>query len=364
MFFTRYGISEITITTDCGSNILKAVEDYESIKCACHRLSTSINDAWGDCLIVSETLRALDSNCNTLMNSLSHSVDIQSKLPRKIKPGPRTRAWRGMIVKFESIAASHSKLCEILDPKRKKLIYLIDLELVKEVHSFLKKFEEIFDSLEKSCEPSINLVLPSYYSMVKMLQAEETDSTTTKIMKTEFLLSIKYKFFKSIKDIHFIASFLDSRYKNLKFLSENQKQLKIKMIQNSIIEFAKTFKKESKKKDSKEREQKKTSVQQFEDSSDDEDMILDTDVLLEIAKYKSSKQKTENPLEFWEINKTSYPIMSKYAEKKLIAQASSAISERIFTHAGKINSQERASMSAETIAASTRCKSAKLNNIF
>ena len=90
--FDRYGKNEITITTDCGRNILKSVEGFVSIKCACHRLSTSIDDAWANCLLASAKLKKLDSNCNLLLKSLSHSVDIQSKLPRKVKPGPRTRA--------------------------------------------------------------------------------------------------------------------------------------------------------------------------------------------------------------------------------------------------------------------------------
>ena len=43
-----------------------------------------------------------------------------------------------------------------------------------------------------------------------------------------------------IYDIHYIASFLYSRYKSIKFLSSEEKEIKMEMIESSIIHFANT----------------------------------------------------------------------------------------------------------------------------
>ena len=83
---------KIFITTDCGANMLKAVEEFESLKCACHRLSTAVENAWISSIKIDDNLKDLESSCNALQISLTHSTDIQSKLPHKVKPGCQTRA--------------------------------------------------------------------------------------------------------------------------------------------------------------------------------------------------------------------------------------------------------------------------------
>ena len=170
--------SPIFITTDCGANMLKAVEDFRSFKCACHRLSTSIELGWKMSMNSDESLNNLEKACNTLQTSLSHSVDIQSKLPRKIKPGCRTRAWRGLATKFESINASYSTLCQVLDNKKKNLIYSINEDDLKTACDFFQIFPAIFDNLEKSDKPSLNLVVPVYYALKKKFVISNEDSET------------------------------------------------------------------------------------------------------------------------------------------------------------------------------------------
>lgn len=196
-----------------------------------------------------------------------------------------------------------------------------------------------------------------------MLQVNDNDTQTIKVMKSEFLIAIENKFFHAIFDIHYIATFLDSRYKNMKFLSGEERDEKMRMIEDSIINFAKTNPVENLRSKSCDKAPKQASMKSLEDSSDDEE-LGDIDVRLEISTYRSIKEKRDNHLEFWELNNKKFPILSGYSRRILCAQASSALSERIFRHAGKINCAERASMKPQTTSAVTRCKSAKLNNFL
>ncbi|MEN2497673.1 MAG: hypothetical protein MHMPM18_002034 [Marteilia pararefringens] len=106
---------KVFITTDSGANMLKAVKDFDSLRCLCHRLNSSINDGWKNALANNSDLNKLNESVPNLLNSLSHATDIQTKLPVKVKSGPHTRAWRGLITKFTSVQKSFDSLKERLD---------------------------------------------------------------------------------------------------------------------------------------------------------------------------------------------------------------------------------------------------------
>ena len=165
--------------------------------------------------------------------------DIQNKLPQKIKMGPRTRAWRGLQVKYGSIKASHSTLCEILPQNKKYLAYAINYDHLNLVCDFLSNFTEIFDSLEKAKEVSISLVVPSYYEMRNFCKIESTDPEIIQKLKLSFGDALKTKFKDCLSDLHYIATFLDPRYKKLKFLDPAKKEkamMRIISKLNSITE--------------------------------------------------------------------------------------------------------------------------------
>ena len=132
--FDKYHVDKgnINITTDCGSNIMKAVSGFKSFKCMCHRLSTRIEDAWKKSLTMDTDLSCLDQASNAAINRLTHAVDIQKRLPVKVKPGSSTRAWRGLSYKFANILKAYDTLCDILPERQKSSVYT---ELIK---SFLK----------------------------------------------------------------------------------------------------------------------------------------------------------------------------------------------------------------------------------
>lgn len=55
----------------------------------------------------------------------------------------------------------------------------------------------------------------------------------------------------------------------------------------------------------------------------------------------------QEPLEWWNMNKDSYPMLSLLAEKSLTVQATSVASERVFSKGGCILTDLRSSLSNE-----------------
>ena len=54
----------------------------------------------------------------------------------------------------------------------------------------------------------------------------------------------------------------------------------------------------------------------------------------EISSYLKNKYKNENVLEFWDLNSTSFPILSNLAKMILAATATSVPSETLFSASG------------------------------
>lgn len=74
-------------------------------------------------------------------------------------------------------------------------------------------------------------------------------------------------------------------------------------------------------------------------------------VQCEIATYlKVPKLDTESdPLEWWKLNESAYPGLTKVAKKYLVVPATSAPSERLFSKSGKIVNEIRASLKPDKV---------------
>ncbi|GET50019.1 zinc finger BED domain-containing protein 1-like [Rhizophagus irregularis DAOM 181602=DAOM 197198] len=55
----------------------------------------------------------------------------------------------------------------------------------------------------------------------------------------------------------------------------------------------------------------------------------------------------QDPLKWWDVNKSQFPVLAQLARKYLSIQATSGASERVFSDAGLIMSSKRTSMKAD-----------------
>ena len=348
--------SHLKITTDSGANILAAVNNFNGFRCACHRLSTCIEDAWKKSM-VDQGLSEINEYVNSLLKSIAHRTDFQRKLPKKVKTGSQTRAWRGLIHKLDRVHDCYDSLGDILASEKKGfMVFRIDKGLLKIVIDTLKPLEEVFNKLESTNEPNLNLVVPTYFILLETFVPGENESINC--LNSHLTSSIKEKFWPIIKIEHWVASFLDPKMKNLIFVpQELRESMKVE-----IIDYLKqnaqpgTIVNSMPKKPKQSTSLFERHFQTFEEGPKSIDE--------EISVYIEIRSNTQNPFQFWKENQFRLPILSGIAQQVLIVQSSSSLSERIFSHAGKIDSKQRASLGPKTLSALTQCKSGEINGLL
>ena len=342
------------ITTDCGSNILRTVQSMQNIQCGCHRLNTVIRTSWNKTEI--PELVELESSIGKLFSFISKKADLQSKLPVKVKPTSQTRAWRGLIEKLERIQISYDVLESELDRFNKRvLIVSIDKNVLSHCIRLLKPFESIFDKLEKSKSPSIQNLIPSYYLVQEHLNIKEDDPKFIADFKTEISTQLTAKLLPTFTEMHYIGTFLDPSFKNYSFIKNDISRLEtIEKSKALVRKFCCQFKREIVEPLLVEPPKPKYSNNLF-DMIDSPNLAKD-----EVQSYINHRNhRLENPLDFWKRNASEYPELSTLAQQIYCCQASSSLSERIFSYGGKINNPGRSSLKPKHL-----CHLIKLASFF
>lgn len=369
--------AKVNITTDCASNVLKAVQHMSSFKCACHRLNTTIKKAWEQCKDESGDLADLDRAVTSLITNIQHKADIQKQLPVKISTGSQTRAWRGLYEKFNRVFSSYKKLT-VLD-KVKKFAYQIDFDILKIATEFLKPFANFFDILEATKSPTFNLVVPSYFSMIRELEITEDDKTKENCdvimsLKLNFREKLEETFWPAISDSHFAATFLDPKYKKMPFGKKSVRNVLIEQAKCEIKRIAKNIQlpttAQANKKSKidaapKNTESKSTDLLEFEVSESEEELCEFDQINSEINNYIKCKVEPDvDMIQFWESNQSRYPTLFFIFKQLVTNNASESLSERIFSIAGMFNTKTRSSLGIKKLAALTISKSGFINELL
>lgn len=314
----------------------------KNFKCACHRLHTVIKTVWETTQI--EQIVELERSITKLMSFVSHKVDLQARLPVKIKATSQTRAWRGLVEKLDRIDQSYDALrSELAKINKEILIVSVDRQVLHAVLEVLRPLKSIFDKLELSKSPSIQNVLPSFH-LLQSHFSSPSEETFIGSLKKEFLSCLHDKFSPIIKDEHFMASFLSPRLKTFSFIKDKKerddainhakKLIKIDPPQLPTI-ICDVEPKAKKPFDLFESIEPQQTVQQISMS--------------EVDKYSEFvNAEPIDPLSFWK-SQTSLPQLQNFAQSLFAIQASSSLSERIFSYGGMINSPSRSSLSPETL---------------
>ena len=154
------------------------------------------------------------------------------------------------------------------------------------------------------------------------------------------------KYYEVIEKEAFIATLLDPRKKKTTFANNDQKEL-AKTSLYEVYELAKNDTNIQLESHGPKLKKRKTSNRVYKRSlfSDDEshdNQIEDNEV--ERYLVMAQIQNDQNPLKWWDVNKSQFPILAQLARKYLSIQATSGASERVFSDAGLIMSSKRTSM--------------------
>lgn len=152
-------------------------------------------------------------------------------------------------------------------------------------------------------------------------------------------------YFPIISEEGFLAAILDPRWKNLSFSTNEQHELAQKNFRD-VYEIAKTSSSATIKDPSNNLLgiKKKKSCLYQRSILESEDIINSNDDEVDRYLAISQQAKSINALEWWNIYKKEFPILSELARKFLAIQATSAASEWLFSDAGNIMTAKRTSM--------------------
>jgi hypothetical protein len=155
-------------------------------------------------------------------------------------------------------------------------------------------------------------------------------------------------YFEVIEKEALIAALLDPRKKKTAFANNEQKVL-AKANLHEIYELAKNTNIQLEECEPKPKK-RKTSTRVYKRSlfSDDESHDLQTEDN-EVERYLVMAQikNDQDPLKWWDVNKSQFPVLAQLARKYLSIQATSGASERVFSDAGLIMSSKRTSMKTD-----------------
>ena len=122
-----------------------------------------------------------------------------------------TRSWRSLFLVHDFILTSYASLHDIMAKQREehKLLQIAP-SLLKEVVNAFENFNKIFDQLETSLHPTLQIVIPKYYLVVSNLSATENlESMAARFLRGKIVCGTNEKYWTSITHMPKIACFLD-----------------------------------------------------------------------------------------------------------------------------------------------------------
>ena len=369
----EFGLSDETpITSDSGSNILKALSDNVNFVCFCHRFHTCFTDAMKATIQEDSDLRLLIDDMRALQGYVSHAGGINHQLPITIKSACLTRGWEDIIQLFHAFDESFDTLNDLLSKKELQHKLPRNRTLISLVQNWIAPLRQIFRELETSKRPALHMVLVAYYKVEKYCESASNSHPCLRILAKYLWSAMEKKYWTSTTTTHMIAVFLHPNLKSLSMIanSSSTKSTWLKSvrqdIESGIVKLANDLPINSCAHPSQSQSSPQNKKAKLHDDGEKTDGFFDDmfevdaktltpererTVEDEINDYKimTVQVKHTNPLDFWKENSDRFPILNQLSRQIFIIQASSAESERHFSCAGNIVTEKRGSLDGETV---------------
>lgn len=349
----------IAATTDCGANILSAINllTCKHVSCFGHVLNTGVSNA----LKRDEFVEILQK-CKQLQSIVAHSYKLTQKLkdiqerfnkPHKKIPSSSPTRWWSTLHMLEVINDNYLPLTTLFseDEKYKKKDITLSISenaTLEVIIKSLKKYELISNHMCGESYVTASSIPPIVNTLQEqvILLDENEDPIKYIIDKTIFkYISQRYCDNISTKNCLAIAAYLDPRFK--KTYSDQEE---ITFLHKKILEEGEEYANLSSE---SVQDTPETSGLAFilglkstqpKEKKSAKEVIQD-----EVIKYEqySNVNINEDPLKWWKYNQNMFPTLSHLAKKYLSIQGSSVASERVFSCGGNVVSDIRSSLTSE-----------------
>ncbi|KAI7799132.1 putative zinc finger BED domain-containing protein 1-like, partial [Triplophysa rosa] len=375
-----WGLSEerqVCITTDSGSNMLKAasLNHWTRLQCFGHRLHSAIEKVGKD----KRVERAIGV-CKNVVSAFSFSwkkkrdlatAQEEFNLPKhKLTTESPTR-WGSRQKMVSRVIEQHKAISQVLaaDKKTRHLVPTWqDMDVLESVNEALKPLLEFTDSLSGETYVSVSYLKPVLHLFrTEVLKHSDDDTQLTKDIKAMVMDYLDEKYDDDGTDsLLDMASLVDPRFKTHYIKPDKIETIKtraVSEIMNMEEDQGPSTSQASHQTEEEEAEgeaaaalpakkQRKTLGSLFKKlCPSNTGLTYMQTVEGELENYlmaPDADSETE-PLDWWKMHEKTFPRVSKLAQQYLCIPATSSPSERIFSTGGNIVTCHRAALKPETV---------------
>lgn len=318
-FETRY-LHTMPFVTDRGANVVRAFKGrYNRKNCYCHVINTVLENTFKHHCPVH--VEILISDCKSIVTYLKQSIKA-NQLTYTPKQEVSSR-WNSKLEMLNSVVPQYDEIVALL-PEAQRQKWSIDVDLGKELIRFLEAFKEATLTLEAEKYPTANYILLCRVELKKFL----TEGNFVGSMKTLVKNALKYIDMKwPVLMEHKIACFLDPRYRDLKMLTDAERNGVVKEICKMLRNFPVAEIEGPSP-------PKKRRFSAYEDRVDDEG-YNEIQLYIQTADYSNMMGRKHVVESFWQNNRFNFPKLYLLARKILCVPASSSSSESMFSYSKK-----------------------------
>ncbi|XP_060648729.1 E3 SUMO-protein ligase ZBED1-like [Drosophila nasuta] len=349
-----------TIVTDNDRSMIKMCENLKKrhLPCFAHTLNLIVRE----CLSV-DNIQIVIIKCKKIVTYIKQSNIAYAKfkaaqLPNKtygLKQEVPTR-WNSAYAMLERILATREALGQVLltTPKSPPHLTAEEVNVIMDIVKLLAPFNDATQKISAGATVTISLIIPFVCGLLENMEDIKTTLRTDEGFKMRELLvaNIKKRLLEYEKRTPTrIGTLLDPRSKKEAFLSPLNVQEATKLLENEISNINRSLD------ITQETSEPPTPIESSQPllkflKRNIAQMIKNcrTDSIITLRQYYQSANIDENrdPLKYWKraINDTTLQL---YAKRILCVPATSIESERIFSKAGIIISNKRASLKPSNV---------------
>ena len=147
--------SQLVFVTDNGANIVAALDGEAHLRCVCHCLNLTVQQA----IELVPSLKQVVDDCSCVVTHFKRT-GLQSSLETTLKKDVDTR-WNTTVEMLHSILLNKDKITQLLhDRNEDHWIASISFQLIDDLCSILMPFKFGSEQLSADKQPTLHLVLP------------------------------------------------------------------------------------------------------------------------------------------------------------------------------------------------------------